>query len=131
MTFPGLNHVAITVRDMKISGPWYRTLFGAEPVLDEHTGAGFRHLVWLLDGGTLFGIHQHELSAPDERFSEFRVGLDHVGFGSANRAALETWMARLNELGIQHGGIVTAPYGLGLSFRDPDGIALEFFAPPD
>ena len=130
MTFPGLNHVAITVRDMQISGPWYRTLFGADPILDEHTAAGFRHLVWLLDGGTVFGIHQHERSAPDERFSEFRVGLDHVGFGCADRAALETWMARLNELGVQHGGIVTAPYGSGLSFRDPDGIALEFFAPP-
>jgi len=29
-----------------------------------------------------------------------------------------------------HGGIVDAPYGSGLSFRDPDNIALEFFAPP-
>jgi catechol 2,3-dioxygenase-like lactoylglutathione lyase family enzyme len=130
VTFPGLNHVAITVRDMEISGPWYRTLFGTDPVLDEHTDAGFRHLVWILDGGTLFGIHQHELSAPDERFSEFRVGLDHVGFGCADCAALETWMARLTELGVRHGGIVDAPYGSGLSFRDPDGIALEFFAPP-
>jgi catechol 2,3-dioxygenase-like lactoylglutathione lyase family enzyme len=130
MTFPALNHVAVTVRDMEISGPWYRALFEADPILDEHTDAGFRHLVWLLDGGTVFGIHQHELPAPDERFSEFRVGLDHVGFGCANRAELEIWMARLGELGVQHGGIVTAPYGLGLSFRDPDGIALEFFAPP-
>jgi glyoxylase I family protein len=130
VTFPGLNHVAITVRDMKISGPWYRTLFGADPVLDEHTDAGFRHLVWLLESGTVFGIHQHERSAPDERFSEFRVGLDHVGFGCASRAELETWMDRLNKLGVRHGGIVDAPYGSGLSFRDPDGIALEFFAPP-
>jgi catechol 2,3-dioxygenase-like lactoylglutathione lyase family enzyme len=130
MTFPALNHVAITVRDMTISGPWYRTLFGGDPILDEHTDAGFRHLVWLLDNGTIFGIHQHERSAPDERFSEFRVGLDHVGFGCANRAELETWMARLGELGVQHGGIVDAPYGSGLSFRDPDGIALEFFAAP-
>jgi len=130
VTFPGLNHVAITVRDMKISGLWYQTLFGADPILDEHTAAGFRHLVWLLDGATVFGVHQHERPAPDERFSEFRVGLDHVGFGCANRAELETWMARLNELGVQHGGIVDAPYGSGLSFRDPDGIALEFFAPP-
>ncbi len=37
---------------------------------------------------------------------------------------------RLDELGIEHGGIVDAHYGSGLSFRDPDGIALEFFAPP-
>ena len=130
MAFPALNHVAITVRDINVSGPWYRTLFGADPVLDEHTDAGFHHLVWLLDGGTVFGIHQHERSAPDERFSEFRVGLDHVGFGCANRAELQEWMTRLNELGVHHGGIVDAGYGSGLSFRDPDNIALEFFAPP-
>ncbi len=84
----------------------------------------------MLDGGTVFGIHQHDHRAPDEKFSEHRVGLDHVGFGCANRAELESWVTRLGELGIEHGGIVDAPYGSGLSFRDPDGIALEFFAPP-
>ena len=128
--FPGLAHVALTVKDIEVSGPWYRRLLGADPVLDEHTDAGFRHLVWLLDGGTLLGIHQHERGVPDERFSEFRVGLDHVGFGCANRGELEKWMDRLNEFGISHGGIVDAGYGSGLSFRDPDGIALELFAPP-
>src|ERR1700722_15895467 len=105
MAFPALNHVALTVRDMAVSGPWYRRLLGADPVGDEHTAAGFRHLVWILDGGTLFGIHQHEQPAPDERFSEFRVGLDHVGFGCAGRAALETWMDRLNVPPLQRGGM--------------------------
>ncbi|NKZ12184.1 VOC family protein [Mycolicibacterium septicum DSM 44393] len=128
MTFPALAHVAVTVRDLAVSGPWYRTLFGADPVLDEDTDAGFHHLVWLLEGGTLFGIHQHRNPAPDEGFSEFRVGLDHVGFGCASRADLQAWVERLDGLGIAHGGIVDAPYGSGLSFRDPDGIALEFFA---
>lgn len=130
MAFPALNHIAVTVRDLEISGPWYRELFGADPLLDEQTEAGFRHLVWMLDGGTLLGIHQHDRRAPDEKFSEHRVGLDHVGFGCADRAELESWVTRLSELGIEHGGIVDAPYGSGLSFRDPDGIALEFFAPP-
>jgi catechol 2,3-dioxygenase-like lactoylglutathione lyase family enzyme len=130
MTFPAINHVAVTVRDLELSGPWYRRLFGADPVLDEHTEAGFRHLVWLLDGGTVFGIHQHDRGASDEGFSELRVGLDHVGFGCASRGELEEWVRRLGELGIEHGGIVEAPYGSGLSFRDPDGIALELFAPP-
>ena len=130
LNFPGLAHVALTVRDVEVSGAWYRRLLGADPVLDEHTDAGFRHLVWLLDGGTLLGIHQHERGVPDERFTEFRVGLDHVSFGVASRAELETWVERLNQLGIHHGGIVDAGYGSGLSFRDPDGIALEFFAPP-
>jgi catechol-2,3-dioxygenase len=130
MAFPALNHIAVTVRDLEVSGPWYRRLFGADSIVDEHTDAGFRHLVWMLDGGTLLGIHQHDRRAPDEEFSELRVGLDHVGFGCANRAQLENWVTRLGELGIEHGGIVDAPYGSGLSFRDPDGIALEFFAPP-
>ena len=43
---------------------------------------------------------------------------------------LETWQARLNGLGVVNGGVVDAAYGSGLSFRDPDNIALEFFAPP-
>jgi glyoxylase I family protein len=32
--------------------------------------------------------------------------------------------------GIEHGGIVDEYYGSGLSFRDPDGIVLEFFTFP-
>ena len=128
--FPGLAHVALTVQDIEVSGAWYRKLLDADPVLDEHTDAGFRHLVWMLDGGTLLGIHQHQRGVPAEPFTEFRVGLDHVGFGVASRADLEKWVERLNSLGITHGGIVDAGYGSGLSFRDPDGIALEFFAPP-
>jgi len=130
MTFPALNHVAVTVRDLEVSGPWYRALLESEPVIDEHTDAGFHHLVWAFGNGTLFGIHQHDQQAPDERFTEFRVGLDHVGFACSDRAELENWVTRLNELGVEHGGIVDESYGSGLSFRDPDGIALEFFAPP-
>ncbi len=81
-------------------------------------------------GTTLIGLHQHTQSASNESFSEFRVGLDHVAFGCVDRAELETWAHRLDELGIKHGGIKDAAYGSGVSFRDPDGIPLEFFAPP-
>ena len=131
MAFPALNHVALTVRDLGVSGPWYQALIGADPVLDEHTDAGFRHLVWAFDNGTLFGIHQHDREIEDGQFTEFRVGLDHVAFGCASRAELEEWAERLNGLGIAHGDIVDAHYGSGVSFRDPDGNALEFFAPPE
>jgi catechol-2,3-dioxygenase len=56
--------------------------------------------------------------------------LDHVAFACADRAELADWQSRLDALGIKHGGIVDAHYGSGLSFKDPDGVALEFFAPP-
>ena len=128
--FPPLTHVALTVRDLRVSVPWYGALFGAEPVLDEDTEPHFHHTVYLLGNGTLFGLHQHQRPAPADPFSEFRVGLDHVAFGCADRGELEKWSRRLDELGVAHGEIKDAPYGSGLSFRDPDGIALEFFSPP-
>ena len=128
-SFPAVTHVALTVRDLSVSCPWYEALLGAAPVLDEDTDPGFHHTVYLL-GNTLLGLHQHEQSAPADGFSEHRIGLDHVAFGCANRAELQTWASRLDELGITHDGIKDAAYGSGVSFRDPDGIALEFFAPP-
>ena len=126
-TFPTITHVALTVSDLSQSVPWYERLFDAKPVLDEDTGP-FRHVVWAV-GPTLVGLHQFPDPASGE-FDERRVGLDHLAFACANRAELEEWQARLDELGIGHGGIVDASYGSGLSFRDPDNIALELFAPP-
>ncbi|MGI8794503.1 MAG: VOC family protein [Acidimicrobiales bacterium] len=128
--FPAIGHVALTVSDLAVSRPWYQRLIGAEPVLDEPTDGGFHHTVFMI-GGTLIGLHQHSDTDSDATFTEFGPGLDHISFGCASRSDLETWENRLAGLGIVHGGIVDAHYGSGLSFRDPDGIALEFFAPPE
>jgi catechol-2,3-dioxygenase len=127
--FPTITHVALTVSSLERSVPWYAALFDSKPVLDEDTGP-FHHVVWLVGGQTLVGIHQFPDPAGSEPFNERKIGLDHLAFTCANRAELAEWEARLNDLGIAHGGIVDAPYGSGLSFRDPDNIALEFFAPP-
>src|SRR5262245_11563153 len=127
--FPAITHVALTVRDLSVSVPWYERLLDAKPVLDEDTDPDFHHTVYLL-GTTLLGLHQHGTPAPDEQFSEHRVGLDHLAFACADRPELEEWARRHDSLGIKHGGIKDARYGSGISFRDPDGIALEFFAPP-
>ena len=127
--FPTIAHVAVTVSDLETSAPWYERSFDAKPVLDEDTGP-FRHVVWLLGGQTLFGLHQFADPMGGPGFNEQRVGLDHVAFACADRAELGRWENWLGELGIDNGGIVDAGYGSGLSFRDPDNIALEFFAPP-
>ncbi|TCK25163.1 VOC family protein [Pseudonocardia endophytica] len=132
MAFPGLQHVAITVSDLKRSTDWYATLFGADPVLDEdEEGGEFHHTVFALDGGLLFGLHTHRGKETGERFDEHRTGLDHVGFAVGSHAELEQWAAKLDELGISHGGVKRAHYGSGVSFRDPDNIALEFFTAPE
>ena len=56
--------------------------------------------------------------------------VDHIAFAATDHADLERWMRYLEELSVEHGGIIDAHYGSALSFKDPDGIALEFFAPP-
>jgi glyoxylase I family protein len=127
--FPGVTHVALTVTDLGRSRPWYQNLFGAEPVIDEDTGP-FHHVVWVLGGQTLVAINKFPDPHGSEPFDERRPGLDHLAFACASRAELEQWESKLNDIGVDNGGIVDAPYGSGLSFRDPDNIALEFFAPP-
>lgn len=127
-TIPAITHVAVTVTDLDASTAWYTRLLGVSPVLDEDTGP-FRHVVYAV-GGTLLGLHGFPDLVDDKAFDERRPGLDHIAFGCASRDELVAWAARLDELGIPHGGIVDAGYGSGLSFRDPDNIALELFAPP-
>jgi glyoxylase I family protein len=127
-TMPAVTHVVVTVTDLAVSEEWYTTVLGIKPVIDEDTGP-FRHIVYEL-GNTLFALHGFPDLTSDEPFDERKPGLDHIAFGCANRGELVEWTARLDELGIAHGDIVDAGYGSGLSFRDPDNIALELFAPP-
>ena len=127
-TIPAITHVAVTVSDIEVSQAWYTKVLGVEPVLDEDTGP-FRHIVYPV-GGTLLGLHSFPDLNSKDPFDERRPGLDHIAFGCASRAELAAWAERLDALGIEHGGIVDAGYGSGLSFRDPDNIALELFAPP-
>ena len=130
-SFPSIGHVAVTVSDLPRSTRWYTALFGSGPVLDEdEVAGGFHHTVYLLDGGQLLGLHTHPQPLP-EGFDEHRTGLDHVAFACRDRDELQAWTSRLENLGIEHGGIKDASYGSGLAFRDPDGIALEFFTAPD
>jgi catechol 2,3-dioxygenase-like lactoylglutathione lyase family enzyme len=126
--FPALTHVALTVSDLEASERWYTKVLGSAPVLDEDTGP-FRHIVYAV-GGTLLGLHGFPDLHSTDAFDERRPGLDHVAFGCASRAELDEWAARLDELGVAHGEVIDAHYGSGLSFRDPDNIALELFAPP-
>jgi glyoxylase I family protein len=126
-TFPPFSHVALTVTDLDVSVPWYNQLFEAEPVMDLHDG-DFHRKVYALPGGQLLGLTAHPGTVAGDRFSEERPGLDHLGFGCSSRAEVTSLERKLVELGIDHSAVVDAAYGAVLSFKDPDGNALEFFA---
>jgi glyoxylase I family protein len=80
--------------------------------------------------GLLIGLH-HNNANQGEKFEESHTGLDHISFEVADRAALEAWMDRLDELNIGHTGIRRRPNGpyATVVFRDPDNNQLEFAAP--
>ena len=63
-----------------------------------------------------------------ERFSEFHTGLDHLEFLVAEHDELQRWAERLDGLGIEHSGVKVLSYSQNamITFRDPDGIQLEF-----
>jgi glyoxylase I family protein len=135
-TFPAaIHHVALTVTDLETSRAWYRRVLDADPVIDEDVPAipghhkGFHHTIFQLASGTILALQVHDATDRVDRFDELRPGLDHVGFTCSDRAELERMQTRLDGLGIPHGGIADDALGHGLSFRDPDNIALELWAP--
>jgi catechol 2,3-dioxygenase-like lactoylglutathione lyase family enzyme len=134
--FPAaIHHVALTVTDLEASRAWYRRLLGADPVLDEDVPAlpghhkGFHHTIFALPGGVILALHAHTAGDRADRFDELRPGLDHIGFACADRDELRRLQAHLDDLAIPHAGIADDHLGHGLSFRDPDNVALEFWAP--
>ena len=124
--FAGINHVALTVRDLDVSQRFYCDLLGFTQVLD--TGVG-RVCIDRQTGFTVALLHPEEASGDD--FSPLRTGLDHLGLAAGSRDDLVAWEQRLQAAGVDCSPIQDLPLGHHLNFKDPDGIALELQAPTD
>jgi len=130
-------HVRITVTDIARSRRFYDDVFGFQVLAEappEDADQATKDALWWVFGGIVYrfagGVFGVRPVAPEgDRFDEDRVGLDHVSFAVPSVEALETSAARLDELGIAHGGVKDIGSGSIVEFRDPDGIALELFAP--
>ena len=121
--------VILTVSDADRSAAWYRDLLAMDETSRYTQPDGHVALIHLAD--PLSGV---ELCLVNHRsgqaaFDEFRIGLDHLEFLVAHRNDLDTWVTRLDELGISHSGIKEPSYTSNamVTFRDPDNIQLEFF----
>lgn len=133
----GVHHLSLTVTDLEASIAWYQRVFRTQR-LDlqiPHYGreeTGFSVLLPEPRSGLIFGLHRNTGNG-GEAFDEARTGLDHVSFGVADRAELVAWTQWLDELGIEHTGVVDETEPIAYStvvFRDPDNIQLEFIAMP-
>jgi catechol 2,3-dioxygenase-like lactoylglutathione lyase family enzyme len=127
----GVHHLNFTVRDIRASMAWYQELLGLEWTFERED----KERGWLKAGllhrasGLRINFTQH-LSGSGDTFSEFRTGLDHVAIQvSGGRAGLERWLTRLAERDVDHSEIKPGDVGDLITFRDPDNIQLELYAP--
>ncbi len=124
----GIAHVELSVSDLERSVDWYCRLLGARDVFRNRSDErGFSACAILEPASrTVLAFTQHDVMESTE-FTPRRVGLDHLSIAVPDRAALDAWAARLEELGIAHDAIDDQGFAVALNLRDPDGIALEFY----
>lgn len=129
-------HVRLTVTDIGASRAFYDDVFGFDVAFEVPAAADaatrdrlsflFGGVIYSFGGG-MFGLRR--VAPHGDRFDPDRVGLDHVSFAVADRSEIDSAAAHLDERGIAHGGVKNIGAGFILEFRDPDGNALELFAP--
>jgi glyoxylase I family protein len=128
ITTTGVHHIRLIVTDPVRSRDFYTSLLNFKVAAELPPG------FVLTNGNLLLGITppwDASQAIPDDRFSPNRVGLDHLSFGVADRAELNTAAALFDERGVVHGEVRDLPaFGITiLSFDDPDGIRVELTAP--
>jgi glyoxylase I family protein len=129
-TFSRVSHISFSARDAEASAQWWATLLDLTEI-DRAAGDGWRAIVLLHPPSrTIIEFQQHDENQ-GEAFDPRRTGFDHMGFKVDDRAELDEWLARFEQLGVTHSPIADRDYGAVLTFKDPDGIQFEMFFKAD
>ena len=125
ITLGPVHHFALRVTNPDRSMGFYQNLFGFQIVVELPD-------VTILSNGTLIlGLRGQQDAERNDRFDEFRVGLDHISFSVGSREELERAVQILDQHGVAHGEIEDLGRDFGLytlALRDPDNIQLELTA---
>jgi glyoxylase I family protein len=128
MQTTGLNHVVLTVSNTERSRAFYGDLFGFPiTVMEKDPDQSF---LFTCVGVQFYFFPSHQPS-PNDRFSEFRIGLDHLSFSAPSMEDLQEFADKLIAAGVDTKGVEQfGPTGNWyVAFRDPDNIQLEYWLP--
>jgi catechol 2,3-dioxygenase-like lactoylglutathione lyase family enzyme len=128
MRTPGLNHIILTVADVARSRAFYADVLGfAIIVIEEDPDKSFFFSV----GDVQIFVFPSRQPIAGDRFSEFRVGLDHVAFTAPSKEALHELADKLLAAGVDTKGVEQFVHtgNWYVAFRDPDNIQLEYWLP--
>jgi catechol 2,3-dioxygenase-like lactoylglutathione lyase family enzyme len=139
MMVAGIHHVTLRSQDPEAARRFYQEVIGLEfmeiPVSGEVTsiwkGAPVDGVLIAAQVGTTYLVIAPPLegTADDDRFSEYRIGIDHLAFAMEDRAGLDSLVERLAAVGVETAGVETDPV-LGkeyVAFRDPDNVQWEAY----
>jgi glyoxylase I family protein len=139
MKTTGLHHICIRVQDQAVSRRWYEDVLGFEcvelpPSKDQIAtwrGQPASGTVVMMRAGDTYITLQPPLegTAPDDRFSEYRIGVDHLAFAVEDRDELDSLVDSLRAGGVPTEGVTTHPVLQKefVVFRDPDNVQWEAF----
>jgi glyoxylase I family protein len=123
MAVSGISHVGLTVTDLDRSTAWYADVLGwTQRMRGRGDTSSFAH--GALPNGLSLVLRVHDQAA-EGPFNETRPGLDHLSFAVESMADLETLEKNLAQAGADFTPKRDLSYAWMLTFRDPDGIALE------
>lgn len=128
MTTPGIHHLALRSTNLARSRRFYADTLGF-PVVLEAPG-----IFLFVAGQTAIAVRGPEAQTPpDDVFSPFRAGLDHIALGCADEGELQRVAAALAAADVDNTGVKLDPtlnrhY---VAFKDPDRIAWEFYMAPN
>jgi len=125
MKTPGVHHLALRVTDYARAKRFYLETLGFPLLLETE------NLFIFAAGSTAIGVRGPDAATPrGDRFSPFRVGLDHLALGCGQDAELERVARALAAAGITNTGIKLDPTlkKRYVAFKDPDGISWEFYS---
>lgn len=133
-----IHHIRLTVTDIERSRKFYTELLGfdvavAAPASADPKSEPSYPVLWggvvMARGDYLLGLRP--VAVKGDSFDEDRVGLDHLSFNVASRAALNAAIKVLDERGVTRGEVrELTSFGICvLPFRDPDNIQLELTSP--
>lgn len=135
----GLHHVTIRVQDPDRARDFYEETLGLpfieipvdQAFVREWKGNPAEGTLLATQIGSTFLILAPPLEGTpdDDRFSERRIGVDHLAFGVDDPAVLDEVSAALERASVPTAGVEMDPV-LGkpyVAFRDPDNVQWEFF----
>jgi len=127
--FRSIHHITLRVSDLDQARDFYCGVLGLPHDQDFPPEPGYAgKLRFRLADGTRLVVVPALPGTPDgDRFSEHRIGLDHISVSMSGQD-LEELVVALRSAGVETSGITHDSMGPALvCFRDPDNIAWECF----